>query len=108
LFGSEPAHAWCYYYEKADYERQREDWNAVLSVGDEAFSKGLFPADPIEWMPFLQAYARTDNPEKLQELAPRIAGDPFIARQVCQQLKEITNLSSETENIIDGTYCASQ
>jgi hypothetical protein len=108
LFGPEPAHTWCYYYEKADYERQKEDWEAVLSIGEQAFSRGLFPADPIEWMPFLQAYARTGNSKKLQELAPRIVEDPFIARQVCQQLQEITSLSPEMENLIDENYCASQ
>lgn len=108
LFGSEPAHNWCYYYEKADYERQRGDWDAVLSVGDQAFSRGLFPADLIEWMPFLQAYANTGNWEKLQELAPKIAQDPFIARQACLLLKEIPGLSSDVQNIIDANYCASQ
>jgi hypothetical protein len=59
-------------------------------------------------MPFLQASARTGNSKKLQELAPRIVEDAFIARQVCQQLKEITNLSPEMENLIDENYCASQ
>ena len=108
LFGPEPIHNWCYYYQKADYERQRGNWEAVLSICEQAFSKGLAPADPIEWMPFLQAYAYTDNPKDLQRLAPKIVKDPFVARQVCQTLKAMPSLSSKMKNIIDKNFCASQ
>jgi hypothetical protein len=52
VFGPEPAHGWCFYYQKADLARQQGDWATVLSIGTEAFQKGFTPADPIEWMPF--------------------------------------------------------
>jgi hypothetical protein len=59
-------------------------------------------------MPFLQAYAYTDNSKDLQKLAPKIVKDPFIARQACQKLKAIPGLSSKMENIIDKSFCAPQ
>jgi hypothetical protein len=107
LFGTEPPHGWCYYYEKASYERQRGDWNAVLAIGQQAFSNGLFPRDTIEWMPFLQAYANTGDSVRLAELAPQVAADPFIARQACVIIKSNPSLSTDVLEIVDRDYCAS-
>ena len=36
-FGKEPAHGWCYYFEKADLARQQQDWQQVAALGDQAF-----------------------------------------------------------------------
>lgn len=108
LFGDEPERGWCYYYEKADFERQRGDWDAVLSIGEQAFSMGLTPSDPIEWMPFLQGYALAGNVNRLQELAPLITSDPFVSRQVCGSLKNISTLSAQVEKVVDELYCIPQ
>jgi len=105
LFGTEPVHDWCYYYEKASYERQRGDWDAVLQIGEQAFSLGLAPRDLIEWMPFLQAYVYKENIKRLVDLAPQITTDPFIAQQVCQILKAMPSISANVETTIDENYC---
>jgi hypothetical protein len=55
LFGPEPVHDWCYYYEKADLARQRGEWDEVVRLYREARGLGLEPADAIEWLPFYQA-----------------------------------------------------
>ena len=68
IFGQEPAHGWCYYFEKADLARQREDWGAVVSLGDEAFTSGDYPNDPFERVPFIEGYAHTDNWQRAAEL----------------------------------------
>ena len=57
IFGPEPPHEWCYYYEKGALARQAEDWETIANIGEEALEKGSSPKDKIEWMPFLQAYA---------------------------------------------------
>ncbi len=85
-FGPEPAHGWCYWYEKADHARQLGDWAEVARLGDEAARAGLAPADPIEWMPFLQAYAVLGDGALLSDLAPSILGDPFVTWQACRRL----------------------
>jgi hypothetical protein len=85
-FGSEPAHGWCYWYEKADYARQRGDWTEVARIGDEVERAGLGPADPIEWMPFLRAYEALGEPMRIAKLAPAVQSDPFVAWQVCRIL----------------------
>jgi len=106
LFGSEPVHTWCYYYEKAAYERQLGNWDAVLNVGAEAFAQGLAPLDAIEWMPFLQAYAQTGNASGLQEIRERMKKeDPFIFQQTCEILTSTPNLSELVTETINSLYC---
>jgi hypothetical protein len=61
LFGKEPPHAWCYYYEKAELARQVGDWQTVTKLGDEAQVQGLVPGDALEWLPFIEGYVITGN-----------------------------------------------
>ena len=105
LFGPEPPHSWCYYYEKASYERQRGNWDDVIKIGEQAFSKGLYPIDPIEWVPFLQAYANKGDGKHLAEFAPQVVADPFIAHQACVILKAVPLLSPDVEEVVDRDYC---
>jgi hypothetical protein len=67
--------------------------------------KGLAPADTIEWMPFLQAYARAGDIDRLVELAPVVSSDPFIAQQACQYLGAIPNLATSVLDVVDSQYC---
>ena len=105
VFGPEPEHDWCYYYQKATLARQRGDWDAILSLGEEASRKDLAPLDLIEWMPFLQAYAITGDIHHLVELAPVIASDSFITLQACQNLGRLQNLTASVLDVIDAQYC---
>ena len=36
IFGPEPAHNWCYFYQKIDLARQELDWQAAADLADEA------------------------------------------------------------------------
>jgi hypothetical protein len=57
IYGSEIAHGWCYYFEKADLARQLGEWQKVAALGDEAFSSSDYPNDPLERFPFIEGYA---------------------------------------------------
>ncbi len=65
IFGPEPSHSsWCYYFEKADLARQFGDWQAAAGLADQILAQGFSPGQkglnaPYEWLPFLEAYART-------------------------------------------------
>ncbi len=48
IFGSEPAHTWCYYFEQADLARQRGDWQQVVRIGDQVLDQGYLPAELSE------------------------------------------------------------
>jgi hypothetical protein len=105
VFGPEPNHTWCYYYEKADLARQRSDWEEVQRLDSEAFEKGLAPEDMIEWIPFLQSYAKIANVERLTDLAPVVTADPYVAQQACQALNSMPDLSAQVIETIHSFYC---
>lgn len=106
VFGPEPEHDWCYHYEKADLARQRGDWDEVLRLGNAVLEQGYAPTDAIEWMPFLQAYARSGDEERLEEVNSLMKNaDPYILRQVCQNVSSIAELSDSTRELIDSLYC---
>ena len=58
IFGKEPPHDWCYYFQKASLARQYKDWAEVARLGDEAQKLGFGPNNPQEWLPFIEGYAR--------------------------------------------------
>jgi hypothetical protein len=105
VFGPEPPQGWCYYYEKADLARQRGDWDEVLVLGKEALDKGFAPQDPVEWIPFLQAYAVAGDVAHLKEMAPVIALEPYISLQACQQIPSLQGLSASVLEVVDSFYC---
>jgi hypothetical protein len=85
LFGKEPQHGWCYFYEKAELARQRGDWAAVAALGEEATLLGYAAPDAFEWLPFIEAYARTgslDEAARLSRLA--LETDSRVRKGVCQ------------------------
>jgi hypothetical protein len=61
IFGVEPAHTWCYYYEKADLASQYQEWGKILQLWEEANQNGVRAGNSIELMPFIEAYARSDD-----------------------------------------------
>jgi hypothetical protein len=109
VFGTEPAHGWCYYYQKAELARQQGDWDSVAVLGAEAASLDLVPADPIEWMPFLQAYAVLGETEKVESLAAQFKDDPFHKEQFCENLNQLDEnghpLKKEMQSKVDGLFC---
>ncbi len=68
IFGPEPEHDWCYYYQKADLAAQFEEWDTVASLGAEAASKGFTPAVGMEYEPFITGYARSGDWKTAYEL----------------------------------------
>jgi hypothetical protein len=70
LFGQEPAHDWCYFYEKAELARQQSDWKQVVKLYNRAQNSGFSPAMPVENLPFIEAFAivgQTDTALKLTD-----------------------------------------
>ena len=84
VFGLEPEHDWCFYYQKADLARQRGDWEEIISLGNRALTDGYYPSDRIEWIPFLQAYAITGEKDEVRKLIPILSGDHAVRLQACE------------------------
>jgi len=106
IFGPEPVHGWCYYYQKADLARQTGDWDQVIEMGNQASALGFSPTDLIEWMPFLQAYAQTADIQRLTNLAPMINSDPYVSKQACQILSSMKEPSESVLETIHSQYCS--
>ena len=85
--------------------RQCADWDEIISIREEASRKGIAPQDLIEWVPFLQAYARAGDQCHLVELAPIISADPYVAQQVCRSIGETPELVEPVFDVIDAQYC---
>lgn len=109
IFGSEPEHDWCFYYQKADLARQRGDWEEVARLGAEAEKLGLHPNDQIELMPFLQAYAFLEDQKQVKGISTRINTQLFYKEQACNHLNSMTDhgypLSAEMQSFVDELFC---
>lgn len=106
IFGSEPAHGWCYYYQRASLARQQQDWDSILLLADKVESLRLKPSDPIEWLPFLEAYARENYPDKVEVMLDAISqrDRSFTLSQACHLLQRIAQ-NQEISQVVDK-YCA--
>jgi hypothetical protein len=97
IFGPEPEHRWCYYFEKADLARQMGNWQEVAQLGDEADRSGLKPGDLTEWLLFVEAYAnirRYDDARK----AAQLASQDIIARPaLCSLLSRLEDADPQKD-----------
>ncbi len=71
IFGPEPEHNWCYYFEKADLARQYQQWDEVIRLYEEATAKGLKTNTAFELMPFIEGYAHSGNFETAIQISDK-------------------------------------
>jgi hypothetical protein len=70
IFGTEPAHDWCFYYQKASLARQKGDWKEIGRLYDETVAQELGASDKSEVFPFLEGLVnlgRYDDAKALYE-----------------------------------------
>jgi hypothetical protein len=72
IFGAEPRHEWNYFFQRAGFERQHGRWSRVADLADEAIRGHWSPADASEWLPFVEAYARTGRIEAATKLSVQV------------------------------------
>lgn len=90
IFGTEPSHSWCYYFQRAELARQMGDWARVIELADEASAAGLKPANPHERLPFIEAYANLGSwGEALQQTRKAYEKDSRYTRQLCYLWEQI-------------------
>jgi hypothetical protein len=86
IFGKEPTHTWCYYYQKAMYARQTGNWAEIARLGDQVKQLNLGPQTLSEWMPFLEGYASTGRYKDAKHLGTIIKTEFGPRNQICNQL----------------------
>ena len=102
IFGSEPEHTWCYYYEKADLARQFQDWEQITQLGDQVLSADLTPFDPVEWFVFIEGYALAGQVDRAATLTHAVfnARDDY-APALCELWKGMTDRQGVDKRLLD-------
>ncbi len=102
LFGEEPTHGWCYFYEKAELAVQKEDWAKVADVGDQVQELGYQPEQsassnsPREWLPFILGYGMINDLDKAFALTQKsYSVDPNYQPMLCAVWDEILPVEEE-------------
>lgn len=92
LFGQEPAHNWCYFYQKAELARQLGDWQAIAELSRQAEAGNHSPNNQNEWLPFIEGLARNGEWEAaLQKTQSVYAADTDLAPRLCNLWQRITD-----------------
>jgi hypothetical protein len=98
IFGSEPKHRWCYYFEKADLARQNKDWKTIIALSKQSIGKGYRPEDAAEYLPFIEAYLQTGFWEDGYQLTnSAYQGNLALRPALCSVWRR-----SASEAIVDG------
>ena len=95
IFGPEPAHNWCYYYQKANLARQYGDWQKVVSLANEADQQGFQPVRTSEWLLFVDAFVQVGDFSAAEGLTDRMQSrDPRLTELLCAYWTEQPALPS--------------
>jgi hypothetical protein len=107
IYGPEPAHGWCYYFERAQLAAQFGDWRRVAALGDQAFSLGDYPNDPVERFVFVEGYANIGNWARAQALSQTSykVSKVYVAPLLCRLWKRI---EAETAGTPQGTAAVAE
>jgi hypothetical protein len=99
VFGSEPPHNWCYFYQKMDLSRQMNDWKLTVDLAKQARSLGVEPADVSEWLPALEAYVYLNDMEHAKQIAKLIRDDKYSFTKMCAQYEALKEQPAEYDRV---------
>ena len=109
IFGPEPEHTWCYYYQQAELALQERDWEKIVELGNTVNELQLSPNDRIEWAPFLQAYAMTGDEKAFKSTSTKVDRLPLVRREICSALLTMQETGStftpEIQSLMDEKVC---
>jgi hypothetical protein len=108
IFGPEPDRGWCFTYQTADLARQRGAWDEIPVLLKDALAHDQYPNNSLEWMPFLQAFAKLDEAKEAGKLAKLLTLDKFQRVQSCEIMTtfmEEESIGAETKSVIEKQLC---
>jgi hypothetical protein len=92
IFGREPEHGWCYYYQQASLARQIGDWRRIGELYTAAVTAGLKPADPSEYFVFFEGLVNLGRVEEARTIADNeINGNPAVKYSLCKSVSAAPN-----------------
>lgn len=72
IFGQEPEHGWCYYYQQAALSRQMNDWNRIGALYESVVSADLKPGDPSEYFVFIEGLVNLGRADEAAAISDRV------------------------------------
>lgn len=93
-FIPEPAHGWCFYYQKAELAVQQSDWESVGQYFSELSEQELSPADKTEWLPFIEGLVRLDEYDSAMEISISSLEQESARQVICDLWKSMSEDSS--------------
>jgi hypothetical protein len=105
VFGKEPPHNWCYYYQKANLARQRGDWDEIIGLGEEAAVLGYGPQHTSEWMPFYVGYIQAGRETEAENIYTHIIDDDLFLQDFCKQFEGHDLRGDSIELLLNQKFC---
>lgn len=82
VYGPEPEHGFCYYFQKAEQARQFKEWDQVVELAEVALKLNNHSIDPAERFVFIEGYAHAGDWERAialskesYEFSPEVMGE---------------------------------
>lgn len=108
IFGPEPPHTWCYYYQKADLARQMGDWEQVVELWNQATADGYSPGNGVELLPFIDGFARTGDWKTAEEMTLQANRTVKVMHPILcpiwQAIEKETPASPERDRTLQNIY----
>ncbi len=115
VFGHEPAHTWCYYFQKTQIAYHQQNWEEIVALGEVVEAQDLEPNtdNKIEWYPFIEAYGRTGDWNRAENLSiDAFKGDQGVQVLFCKIWSELEVETPASEardaavsNVVDFLGC---
>jgi hypothetical protein len=84
IFGMEPTHNWCYYYQEAALARQNGDWEEIGKLYDQVRKLNLDTDDKSEMIPFFEGLVNSGRDDDAKALfKEEIKGQNEIRFPLC-------------------------
>jgi hypothetical protein len=88
IFGPEPAHDWCYYYQQASLARQTGDWVEIGRLYEQVRALNLETDDKSELIPFFEGLVNLGRYEDARSLyREQIRGQAEVRFPLCNFLE---------------------
>ena len=83
LFTRQTSDDWCSFYQKADLAAQRQDWAAVVALHEQVTTRGLKPADVVEWIPFYLGYIKQGLSAEAEPIRQELLKSEALISSLC-------------------------
>jgi hypothetical protein len=97
IYRDEPAHDWCYYFQKTDLARQLGDWPSAEEYARQGLAQMPANPDPAELRPFIETLAQSDEwsqaKQLTEDLLARSASQARILCTLWQRIARTTHAS---------------